>query len=184
MTAVKGRIYLMGIKHSGKSTLGAMLARRLGSKFIDLDEAILALFSRSHHGLVTSVRDVYHALGAEGFHRIEAEAARALTTTPPAAETAQIVALGGGTIENETAWAHLSGSGVFLYLLQDETALYRRIAAAGIPPFLDSADPRGSFHTLFVRRDRLYRQRADCVVDLRERTPGESLAAIIEALER
>ena len=178
------RVFIMGIKHSGKSTLGAMLARHVGGTFIDLDDVILQRFSRSRHGLFTSVREVYRTLGPQGFAEIEAEAAGEVSSYPTPREEMQVVALGGGTIENQRAMTHLDASGVFLYLVQQEQILYRRIIAGGIPPFLDCADPAASFHELFLRRDALYRQRADCIVDIVNKNQAESLAAVIQSLER
>ncbi len=178
------RVYIMGIKHSGKSTLGAMLARHVGGTFIDLDDVILQRFSRSRRGLLTSVREVYRTLGPQGFAQIEAEAAREVSANAVPHKGVQIVALGGGTIENQRAISCLDASGVFLYLVQQEQVLYRRIIQGGVPPFLDSADPEASFHELFLRRDALYRQRADCVVDITNKNLAESLTAVIQSLER
>ena len=178
------RVFIMGIKHSGKSTLGAMLARHVGGTFIDLDDVILQRFSRSRRGIFTSVREVYRTLGPQGFAQIEAEAARQVSANPVPREDVQVVALGGGTIENQRAMTCLDASGVFLYLVQQEQILYRRIIKGGIPPFLDSANPEASFHELFLRRDALYRQRADCIVDVSNKNQAESLTAVIQSLKR
>ena len=49
-----GNIYLAGLMGSGKSSLGPLLAQRMGRRFIDLDEAICAEAGHSLHDLVAA----------------------------------------------------------------------------------------------------------------------------------
>ena len=51
---------------SGKTTLGQALARRLGMRFIDLDQAI-----EERAGM--SVAEIFHTLGEDRFRSLEAE---------------------------------------------------------------------------------------------------------------
>lgn len=176
------RIYLMGIKHSGKSTLGELLAERLDCAFLDLDTTVMDLYSRDSYGPPASVREIYELLGADGFRDLEAEAA-SLIAHPATLRTPDVVALGGGTIENERAMAHLDGTGLFLYLLQDEEVLFHRIARRGIPPFLRGNDPRAAFSALYRRRDAAYRARADRIADIRTLSPAASVDRLIELIQ-
>jgi shikimate kinase len=85
------RVVLTGFMGAGKSTVGRLLAARLGWPFLDIDSLITA-----EHGL--SVARIFAQDGEEHFRRLEAEAtARVLD---PAHEYRQaVVALGGGAIE-------------------------------------------------------------------------------------
>ena len=87
------RVVLTGFMGAGKSTVGRLLAARLGWPFLDIDSLITA-----EHGL--SVARIFAQDGEEHFRRLEAEAtARVLD---PAHEYRQaVVALGGGAIETE-----------------------------------------------------------------------------------
>lgn len=176
------RIYLMGIKHSGKSTLGEMLAERLDRAFIDLDITIMDLFARDSMLGPASVREIYRNLGAAGFHQLEADAARFIVHEATM-RTPDVIALGGGIIENQDAMKLLDGTGFFLYLLQDEGTLFDRIVRSGVPPFLETEDPRSTFSELYRRRDGLYRERADRIADIRNLNRADSLEVLVRLVQ-
>jgi shikimate kinase len=92
------RIVLTGFMGAGKSTVGRILADRLGWLFLDIDSLITA-----EHGL--SVARIFAHLGEEHFRLLEAEAiARVLDPLHQDAayeHNHAIVALGGGAIETE-----------------------------------------------------------------------------------
>ena len=176
------RIYLMGIKHSGKSTLGELLAERLDRAFLDLDTTIMDLYSRDSFGPPASVREIYERLGPDGFGELEAEAAGVMVH-PATLRTPDVVALGGGTIDNEPAMQRLAGTGLFLYLLQDEEVLFHRIVRRGIPPFLRGDDPRAAFAELFRRRDAAYRLRADRIANIQTLDPPASVDLLVQIVQ-
>ncbi|HEY2738306.1 MAG TPA: shikimate kinase, partial [Thermoanaerobaculia bacterium] len=78
------RIYLTGFMGSGKSTVGRLLAERLGMPFIDLDAEI-----EQRAGI--TVREIFERHGEPVFRRLEQEALRATEEMPDA-----VVATGGG----------------------------------------------------------------------------------------
>ncbi|TVR02733.1 MAG: shikimate kinase [Spirochaetaceae bacterium] len=180
--SLPSRIYLMGVKHSGKSTLGELLAERLDRAFLDLDTTIMDLYARDSFGPPASVREIYEQLGPAGFQELEAEAA-AVIAHPATLRTPDVVALGGGTIDNKPAMQRLADTGIFLYLLQNEEVLFRRIVRRGIPPFLQGDDPRAAFAELFRRRDAAYRARADQIVDIQTLDPTASVELLVQTIQ-
>ncbi|GEM_PF-213348 len=66
-------IFLTGLKHCGKTTLGKMLATRTGRRFYDLDDLLLDEARRDGY---TSVRELYRTAGREKFQEYEALAAK------------------------------------------------------------------------------------------------------------
>ncbi len=152
---------LMGMKHSGKSTLGRLLAEARRVPFADLDELVEAEHDPARR---TTFREIYAERGAAYFSRVEARAARRLEAR--IREARAVVALGGGTIENDEAMAALGPVGFFVYLDEEEATLYERIMAGGRPAFLSEEDPRGDFARLYERRAGLYRARADATARL------------------
>ena len=78
------RIALIGFMGSGKSTVGRLLARRLGYRFVDVDALIEEREGRS-------IREIFAAQGEEAFRRLESRALRELT-----AAQAIVAAAGGG----------------------------------------------------------------------------------------
>ena len=168
----------MGIKHSGKSSLGSRLAGECGVRFHDLDRVI------EEHGQGRrwlSVREIYRTLGREGFVKLEAEAVSA--SAEAMRENPAVLALGGGTIENTEAMSALPKDAVRVYLEEDREILFRRIIRGGLPPFLDPADPEGSFHRLYEKRSKLYREAADVVVRMEGCGPDKAFRKLVKALE-
>jgi shikimate kinase len=167
-------IFLMGMKHCGKSSLGRRLAERLAMDFADLDEFAEGLFARKT-GRKLTVREIYRTEGKEAFQALEAEALREICGD---SGSSRIVALGGGTIENAAALQAMEGRGLCVFLDDDEALLFERIAASGIPPFLEGPDPREAFHRLYEYRVPLYRARTDVTIDKRGLSRDEALEAL------
>jgi shikimate kinase len=164
----------MGMKCCGKTTLGRMLARLRSEAFIDLDEFAEELAFRQG-GRPLTVRELYRAGGKDAFQALEAEALRKIAEDFSGQNSALVLALGGGTIENPPGLAALGGGGVFVFLDQDEDVLFARISSSGIPPFLAGDDPRAAFHRVYKTRTALYRKKADLTVNMRGKNPEEAL---------
>ena len=81
------RIVLVGFMGAGKSTVGALLARRLAWRFADSDAAI-------EQQQQTSIAEIFSGSGEDGFRRIEAAIIQALCREEPL-----VLALGGGAVE-------------------------------------------------------------------------------------
>jgi shikimate kinase len=143
---------LIGLRGSGKTTLGRLLAARRGVPFIDLDDRTVA---GSGHA---SVSAFFRSAGEPAFRAAESLALQAVLAAPEGA----VIALGGGTPTAPGA----------------QEALGARLAAApGDRPLLMGTDFAQEAALLGERRLPLYRSIADAVVT----TAGDaeaSLAAI------
>ena len=82
-------IYLLGFMGSGKTTVGELLARELGWRFIDLDAVIEA-------GQRATIKQIFEQAGEPFFRQLE----RAVLTEVSKTEAA-VIALGGGTFAQE-----------------------------------------------------------------------------------
>src|SRR6056297_2227080 len=141
-------LYLAGLKHCGKTTLGKLIAARTDREFYDLDELLLEVAAGQGY---SSVREIYRTAGREKFQEYEAAAAR------KAPLSAAILSLGGGTIENPSAYEALKLGGSLIYLQVEEAVLFKRIERGGLPPFLIGDRPAAElFHELYIRRHNLY----------------------------
>ena len=187
MSRVRGlhRVVLLGMKHSGKSSLGRLLAGRWGCPFHDADEALEALYA-SRHGKRITAREIYVRLGPEGFFEMEAEALRELASR--LGEASHVIAAGGRTPLNPKAQGPLRSLGLAVLLDVPAEALWERAVRGGIPAFVGPTDPRGDFLALARERDPQYREFADLVVPLdpkaRPRDNEDRLATAIEAYEQ
>ncbi|MCB9176328.1 MAG: 3-dehydroquinate synthase [Caldilineae bacterium] len=112
------RILLAGMMGSGKSSVGALLAARLGRPFVDLDAWVVEQAGRS-------ITEIFAVEGEAGFRARERAALAGLEALPEA-----VVALGGGTLLDPESRARLRGMGRLICLTASPDRLARRLAAA------------------------------------------------------
>jgi shikimate kinase len=167
MTASTRRIVLTGFMGSGKSTVGPLLAERLGWKFLDADAAIVAATGMPIH-------EFFARHGEPAFRLREQETIAGLLETD-----ALVLALGGGAIETEiTRGLLLNHPGTVLVHLEAtlETALDRCRGTEGTRPVLaDAANLRARYE----RRLPLYRT-AHVSVIVDALTPEEVVESILK----
>jgi shikimate kinase len=92
------RLVLTGFMGAGKSTLGPILAARLGWRFVDADHQL-----QSETG--ASIADLFTMIGEPAFRKIEAEVVARLL-----GRSESVIALGGGAIETEATRVLLANS--------------------------------------------------------------------------
>jgi shikimate kinase len=175
-------VVLMGMKHSGKSTVAKGIADRLGWRAIDTDEALMDLHER-RTGRRLSCREIFRELGADGWASLEAQALAELSATLSNDARDAAIALGGRTAMNPNCRESIRTMGTLVLLEVEPDELYRRIVQSGLPPFLDTDDPRGSFDALLTERLTLYRSLADVRVNCTDRTPDECVTAVLRAVD-
>jgi shikimate kinase len=103
---------------AGKSTVGPLLAEKLGWNFIDTDLAIEAHTKKT-------VSELFRLEGEEYFREIETEVILEL-----ASRTHQVVALGGGSLMKPENFEVLNTSGLLVYLKADLQTLETRIKSS------------------------------------------------------
>jgi len=169
--AGRDRIVLVGFSASGKSTVGRLLAGRLGIPFVDLDEEVEALAGRA-------IREVFSREGEDVFRALEVRATGAADAITPA-----VVATGGGWMarpELRDRWP----DAVRVWLRVSPPAVLERLGddLAG-RPMLDPEEPEDSVRRLMDARLGAY-ARAELTVDTDGRSAGEVAARILELLNR
>lgn len=169
-------IAILGMKHTGKSTVGALLAERLALPFADTDAIVAERSGRTP-------RELYDAGGPSLMAKAEAEACESLRDRPPT-----VVATGGGLADNPDALATLRECALLVYLDTPFDILFERVMASAradgrLPRFLDGPDPRGLFQELFTRRSRTYATIADVRIDTGARKPAEIVKDIMDYIE-
>ncbi|MES4890631.1 shikimate kinase [Streptomyces sp. NPDC096012] len=153
----------------GKSTVGRLLAERLGTGFRDTDEDIVAVEGRA-------IADIFVDEGEPAFRAIEKRAVRTAL-----AEHEGVLALGGGAILDADTRALLAGHPV-VYLSMDVEEAVRRTGLNVARPLL-AVNPRKQWRELMEARRHLYEEVASAVVPTDGRTPEEVTRAALDALE-
>lgn len=149
-------IYITGLKHSGKTTLSSLVAKKAGLPFFDLDKLIEEKIKP------LSVREFYTLFSKERFMEEE----RICFSSLLSSSSSFILSLGGGVSDNTVLMKKMKESGVIIYLDRKEEDLFRTIMSKGIPPFLDKDNPSHSFHLLYERRKKIYQEYANLTIDL------------------
>jgi shikimate kinase len=153
----------------GKSTVGRLLAERLGVAYRDTDDDIVAEQGRS-------IAELFVDEGEAAFRAVEKSAVhRAL------AEHEGVLALGGGAILDEGTRAALAGLRV-VYLSMDVEEAVKRTGLNAARPLL-AVNPRKQWRELMEARRHLYESIATAVVATDGRTPEEVTDIALDALE-
>ena len=163
-----GNIFLVGLMGAGKTSVGKLLARRLGKAFYDCDHEIER---------ATGVRIplIFEIEGETGFRARERKMLSELVQRPEV-----VVATGGGAVLDEQNRNLLRQHGTVVYLCASPQDLWQRTRHDRNRPLLQTANPLARLTELFSERDRLYREVADLVVD----TGSQSLSALAHRLEQ
>jgi shikimate kinase len=162
-------IVLVGPMGVGKSTVGRLLADRLGVGYRDTDDDIVAEQGRS-------IADIFFDEGEPAFRAIEKQAVHRAF-----AEHDGVLALGGGAILDAGTRAALTGQRV-VYLSMDVEEAVRRTGLNAARPLL-AVNPRKQWRELMEARRHLYEEVATAVVPTDGRTPEEVTQAALDALE-
>ncbi|MFE2532268.1 shikimate kinase [Streptomyces sp. NPDC059371] len=153
----------------GKSTVGALVAERLGCVYRDTDDDIVATEGRT-------IADIFVYEGEPAFRAIEKQAVRAAL-----AEHDGVLALGGGAVLDADTRALLAGHQV-VYLSMDVEEAVQRTGLNAARPLL-AVNPRKQWRELMEARRHLYTEVARAVVATDGRTPDEVAQAVLDALE-
>jgi shikimate kinase len=154
-------IFLVGFMASGKSTVGPLLAARLGRPFIDLDERIVAQAQSTIFALIERV-------GEERFRQLETQTLRAA-----ALDGAAVIAPGGGAITRAENRELMRRHGTLVWLAAPFELCWQRIRQDGVtrPLAPDEATARARYE----QRLPLYRQ-ADIHVAITEQMSAAQIA--------
>ena len=156
---------------AGKSTVGKVLAKKLGRRFLDADHVI-----EGRCGVKIPV--IFEMEGEAGFRKREAQAIREIT-----AEHDIVLATGGGAILSPENRQILSERGTVIYLHANPVELWHRTKGGEGRPLLQNGDAREILENLYSIRDPLYREIADHVIETGKPSVNQLVNTLIMQLE-
>ena len=163
----KQNLILIGMPGAGKSTIGVLLAKRLGVGFLDTD-----ILMQTGEGCYLQETIAEH--GINGFRSIEESY---LLAVPP---DCGVVATGGSAVYSEKAMAHLKSLG---------PAVYLKIGLKDLKERLGNLDERGvlrmpgqTIDMLYEERLALYGRFADITVSTEGVTPDQVVTGVLQQL--
>lgn len=161
-------VILVGFMGAGKSSVGRILATRLGRCFVETDEMITATEGRP-------IPEIFAEKGEARFRALEDEAVRLL-----ALKRGDVIATGGGLPCGEGRAEALRAIGTVVWLSGDFGALYESALRGGDRPML-SGKTREQAEALYEARKPFY-AKADLTVDTTGLNPDQVAARVAAAL--
>ena len=156
---MKSNLILIGFMGTGKTSLGKLLAEKLGRGFVDIDQKI-------EQDVGLSIPQIFEKYGEKYFRELEKKTVEEITQ-----RRNLVIATGGGTVKDEENLRLLKNSGVIVCLTTEPEEIFRRTERRGERPVLDSDDDRlATIKKLLNERQKFYMQ-ADYTIDTTDWSP-------------
>jgi shikimate kinase len=167
------RIYIVGLRGCGKSTVAKILARHLSWRFADADDEIEAMTG-------CSIAEILQTFGMAELRGREADVLRKV-----ARYERHVIATAGGCVIRQTNRALMRATGVSIWLTAQPETLWQRMQQDPLTvsrrPRLTDLDPRAEIDRLAAEREPLYREVADLTVSTDEQSPDQVAATILRS---
>jgi shikimate kinase len=167
MAEAKSNIVLIGMPGCGKSTIGVLLAKRLGRYFLDTDVLIQVVHDRS-------LQELIETHGMDGFCQIEQDYVTCLDVKNA------VIATGGSVVYYESSMQALKSDGMIVYLRLPLAELEQRLGDLNQRGVV--LEPGQTLAALYERRTPLYERWADITINLSGLNHDESVELIIKQL--
>ena len=167
MSAISKNVVLIGMPGVGKSTVGVLLAKRLGYGFLDTD---ILIQTREK----MTLKQLIDLFGLDGFCRIEARHILSVQLSE------HVVATGGSVVYDPEAMGHLRSGGGVIHLDLSIDNLQKRlddVVARGVV-----IAPGKSVRDLYAERHPLYLANCDMTIDTNDMIPSQVVATICTRL--
>jgi shikimate kinase len=159
-------IYLIGMMGCGKSTVGPLLADRLGYNFLDTDTTIEKLVSQS-------IAELFQSVGEPEFRQIETQVLAEIS-----AHIRLVVSTGGGIAIDRENWNHLH-QGLVIWLDPAVDLLVERLQGDTTRPLLAAAtDLRAKLDQMLAQRRHRYAE-ADIRIEIARPLAPEEIVDLI-----
>ena len=165
-------IVLIGFMGSGKSSIGRLVAGRLGFQFMDTDALLVERDGRE-------IAEIFAQDGEARFRDLESSVLESLN-----ARNRCVISTGGGVILREENRALLRGLGFTVWLTASEDVIFDRVSRNTKRPLLHTANPRATVTQLLAARRPLYEAAAQFTVDTTTLAHAAAADAVIAEARR
>lgn len=169
---MRNNIVLIGFMGSGKTSIGRLIAQRLGFQFIDTDKMIV-----ERTGM--EISDIFARHGEAWFRDHETSALRSLSIY-----NRTLISTGGGIVLRPENRELLQGLGFVVWLTASEDVIFERVSRNKKRPLLQTATPRQTVHDLLEQRRPLYAGAAQFTVDSTDLGHDAAAEAVINEARR
>ena len=166
---LKKTVVLVGIMGAGKSTVGKILADRLGMRFIDADQEI-------ERAAGCTITDFFEKYGEVEFRKGEARVISRILAGEPC-----VLATGGGAFMSEATRLLIKKIATSVWLRVSFEVLAKRLEKRFDRPLLQTADPQQTLKALIKKRYPIYND-ADFIVDAENDGVDITVSKVVECL--
>ena len=167
--APKKTIVLVGIMGAGKSTVGKILADRLGMRFVDADQEI-------ERAAGCTITDFFEKYGEVEFRKGEERVISRILAGEPC-----VLATGGGAFMSEATRFLIKKIATSIWLRVSFEVLAKRLEKRSDRPLLQTADPQQTLKALIKKRYPIYND-ADFIVDAENDGVDITVSKVVECL--
>ena len=165
-------IVLIGMRGSGKTTIGKVLAERLSRSFIETDREIERKTGRS-------ISDFVKTNGWTSFRDVEEQVVKDIAYLDNL-----VIATGGGIVERSNNIKQFKDKGILVWLVANLTTYVKRIKSGRKRPFLTDAKKHSEdIRKTLETRKKLYTQASDVIVNTEDKTVNNTVYEIIESVK-
>ena len=167
---MKKNLVLTGMMGVGKSTVGKKLAKKLGLKFVDVDQLI-------EKKEKVRIKDIFENKGENYFRKIEKQ-----ITLDVLKNKNLLIALGGGAFLNSSIRKEIKNSCISFWLDLNLKILNTRLKNVRKRPLLDKDDLEGSINRIYSERKKIYSE-SDYRIKIKSTKANEVIDKIIKLYE-
>lgn len=164
-------LYLIGMMGAGKTTLGRILAKELGYRFVDTDELIEQVAGQS-------ITEIFATEGEAAFRETETKVLAEVSAYKKLA-----ISTGGGIVVRQQNWSYLH-HGIVVWLDVPVEQLYERLREDTTRPLLRDPDPLAKLQSLYESRQRLYAQADVHILTGAGETPEQLAPRVLEEIRK
>ena len=142
---IKKKIVLIGMMGSGKSTIGALLSKKMNIKFIDLDSEIEKIEKKT-------ISQIFKLKGEKYFREIEVETILSFLNSE---EKELVLSLGGGSFLNEKVRKNVKNNSFSFWLNWKPSTIIKRIRKSSKRPLIQGLNDR-EIEKMIIDRNKYY----------------------------
>ena len=172
MSSARTNIVLIGFMGSGKSSIGRLVAARLGFQFVDTDAVLVEREGRE-------IAEIFAREGEARFRDLESAVLASLS-----ARDRCVISTGGGVVLREENRALLHDLGFTVWLTASEDVIFQRVSRNTKRPLLQTANPRETVAQLLAARRPLYEAAAQFTVETSALPHAAAADAVIAEARR
>ena len=169
---IKKKIVLIGMMGSGKSTIGALLSKKMNIKFIDLDSEIEKIEKKT-------ISQIFKLKGEKYFREIEVETILSFLNSE---EKELVLSLGGGSFLNEKVRKNVKNNSLSFWLNWKTSTIIKRIKKSSKRPLIQGLNEQ-EIEKMMLDRNKYY-AKSDFKIDCDNHKKNEIVDKIVSILKK